>query len=209
VSTSGPSSFLDPENWTGGFYELAIELGERDDRRLSHALASVWADPRVEGPYLLRDAEPEDQAAVTPTLAAQDNSGHLRGRASLPEGQVVVCGTVIMREDHGPDWLDFYLPVGALAAADARIGAYPFGSEVVIGDDQSTAASLQWRTPVDLWLTSIAEAVFVRVPFRLAVIGWEMSGQLYADDLDEVPPQRGATYLVPDAATLKSYPATN
>ena len=36
-----PTAFTDPENWTGGWYELALELGQRCDERLDHALR-VW-----------------------------------------------------------------------------------------------------------------------------------------------------------------------
>jgi hypothetical protein len=32
----------DDYNWTDGFYELAIELGPRDDARLERGLASIW-----------------------------------------------------------------------------------------------------------------------------------------------------------------------
>lgn len=29
-----PTAFTDPENWVGGFYELTLEVGDRDDERL-------------------------------------------------------------------------------------------------------------------------------------------------------------------------------
>ena len=54
-----PAEFVDDENWHGGYYELAIDLGARvdadadaDDRLLA-ALAGVWSDPALEGCYLV------------------------------------------------------------------------------------------------------------------------------------------------------------
>jgi len=66
-------------NWTGGFYELAIERGDRDDARLEAALQRAWADPSIDGCFIERNREPDDQSRVAPTLEAQNKSGHLRG----------------------------------------------------------------------------------------------------------------------------------
>lgn len=100
----------------------------------------------------------------------------------LPGGQRVVCGAFNVREEDGHDWLDFVLPVGALARAEPRVGAYPF--------DEDTA-SLAWRRPVDEWLAAVALRVFSVVPFRVAAIGFEASGMLTAADLDAgIPAER-------------------
>ena len=62
------TTFRDEENWHGGFYELAILLGDRDDVRLDAAIGAVWADSRVEGCYADRRREPADQERVPCTL---------------------------------------------------------------------------------------------------------------------------------------------
>lgn len=37
-----PALFTDPENWTGGFYELSLEIGDPDDGRRQRALTVLW-----------------------------------------------------------------------------------------------------------------------------------------------------------------------
>lgn len=88
-----PTSFTDRENWTGGFYELAIEVGDCDDDRLDREIAAAWADPRLDGPYDRRDIEPDAQATTQACLSAQDDNGHLRASspADRPHGGVRIC----------------------------------------------------------------------------------------------------------------------
>ena len=56
-----PAAFTDGENWNGGFYELAIELGPTDDDRLDRALVALWQEAGVEGCYGSRWEDPEAQ----------------------------------------------------------------------------------------------------------------------------------------------------
>ena len=51
-------AFTDAENWSGGFYELALEIGDRDDERLQRALTALWRAAAVTGCYGGRDQEP-------------------------------------------------------------------------------------------------------------------------------------------------------
>ena len=201
--------FVDAENWQGGFYELAIELGPYSDARLQIALARVWADARLEGCYGERNRQPGDQPRVEPTVAALDTSGHLRGLATLPNGARAVCGTVAARGlDDRHDWLDVYLPLGSLARADERVGAYPFGAAMTIGDETPSRDSLMWRQPLDAWLAEIAASIFQVVPFRLGLIGFETSGATTADELTRLPEERYITYLLPEGNDLVVCPAT-
>jgi hypothetical protein len=205
VFLSRPTSFTDDNNWNGGFYELSIDLGDRDDARLASALERAWDDPRLDGCFADRRREPADQIRVAPTLAAQSESGHLRGVAVLPNGAAMVCGTVVIREDYrGIDWLDLYLPLGALARADGRVGGYPFGSTITTCDDAPSRESLEWRRPIDNWLAGIGSSIFAVAPFRLGLIGFEVSGA----ELTDIPAERYATYLVPVGGRLVVLPAT-
>ncbi|MFE1443576.1 hypothetical protein [Streptomyces sp. NPDC058739] len=53
------------------------------------------------------------------TVNSLAERGHLHGRVRLPTGQLAVCGCVAIRGgDQSSDWLDFYVPVGALDQAD-------------------------------------------------------------------------------------------
>lgn len=194
--TFDPIAFTDDENWHGGFYELAIELGDCDDERLQAALSALWQAADITGCYASRDREPRDQQQIVCTTASLATTGHLRGTVRLPDGNRVVCGVVAVREDQGPDWLDFYLPLGALTRVEPRVGAFPF-------DNNSGTASLAWRRPLDDWLAHVAEAVYDRVAFQLALVGFEMSGHTYAAQLNGTAPQkRWAGYLIPIAGKL-------
>jgi hypothetical protein len=196
-----PTAFADGENWTGGFYELAMELGPTDDDRLGRALTALWAAAGVEGCYGSQWHEPEAQESVPLTVASLVEFGHLHGHVVLPSGTRIVCGAVAVREDDGPDWLDFYLPLGALGASDPRVGGYPFGEDA--------AASLAWRGPIDDWMAGIGTEVFREVDIRLAIIGFETSGSAYAKDLaGDPPPPRGVAYLIPTAGAVRYLRAT-
>jgi hypothetical protein len=189
------------DNWAGGFYELAIEVGPPDDDRLERALRAVWTAAGVRGCHVRRDVEPADQTSVTCGLAELEAHGHLYGVVTLPSGADIVCGVVVIRENHGPDWVDFYLPVGALGRVDGRVGAFPFGA-----DGEPT--SLLWRRPIDDWLAEVGRLVYEHVDYRMALIGFEAAGEASAADLAEgeaVP--SGWAHLVPDADSVRYLPA--
>ena len=192
--------FTRDETWSGGYYELALEMGKRSDTRLLAALASVWAHPSVTGCYLKRDQEPNEQARVAVTQDALTVT-QLQGTARMPNEITVACGTCLIREDDGPDWLVLYLPMGALSRA-YDVGAYPFDS------DRGDAS--HWRRPVDTWLRGVASDVYERARFELGLIGHEVSGELYARNVVEtgVPERRWAGILLPDGAELRYYAST-
>jgi hypothetical protein len=182
---SQPSDINSDDNWVGGFYELSIDLGSKDDSRLDRALRALWRHAAVGGCFAPRyqnnisgDRAPlrlTDHVAVPIGLASLEESGHLRGTVRLPSGVEIVCGAVAVRFDEDPDWLDFYLPLGALADVDRRIGGFPFGED-------SDAGSLSWRLPLDRWLAEIGSRVFEEVPFGFARIGFEASGEPFPPD---------------------------
>ncbi|WP_157845330.1 hypothetical protein [Pseudofrankia saprophytica] len=156
-----------PANWHGGFYELAINLGPPDDARLEHALTATWAAAGVVG-CLAPDGDAEHRPAPC-TLEGLERFGHLHGVVRLPDGGATVCGAIAIREDDGDDWLDFYIPLGALADHDPRVGGFPFGDD---GGDVSRA----WREPIDAWLADVGASVHESVRYRYAVIGFEAAG---------------------------------
>jgi hypothetical protein len=192
--------FTDEATWDGGFYELALELGQRSDERLVAALAAVWSEPDLDGVYLSRDVEPDRQQRHPITSELLDH-GHLQGLARLPNGAAVACGTCHVRLDDDPDWLDFYLPMGALAAA-YPVGGYPF--------EPDGESSRQWRDQLDPWLADIGVRVFERVPYRLGLIGFEVSGELRADTVRRtgMPEQHPFGLLWPIADAVTYHPST-
>jgi hypothetical protein len=193
----------DPDNWVGGYYELALELGPTDDERLEAAIRAVCSHTAAVGWYALGERRPVAEEPLPCTLESISRHGQLRGIVNLPSGEQVVCGLVVVREEGGsyePDWLDFYIPMGALGRIDSRVGGYPFGDD---------ADSLQWRRPLDDWLAEIGRRVYENVRFRLGLVGMEVSGEMYAGELaSEVPATRVSGLLVPEGAEIRYYPAT-
>ena len=185
--------FTAADTWNGGFYELAIELGPRSDERLLAALEAVWRYRDLDGCYEDSTVEPSHQSRVLPDLG-----GHLLGIATVPGGQQAACGTFIVREDNGSDWLGFYLPMGALETV-YDVGAFPFY------DDESVFA---WREPLDAWLVQIAEIIFSVTPFPLALLGHEVSGASSTGEIQSqgIPEDRWIGYLWQENEHLVWYP---
>ncbi|MEV4710345.1 hypothetical protein [Micromonospora sp. NPDC049374] len=181
------------ENWTGGFYELCLVLGAADDDNVDRALRSLWRAVGVQGCHVRR-ADGTGFAAVELGVAALHAHGHLRGTLTLPSGARVVCGGFLSRYE-GLDTLELYLPLGALARVDRRIGGYPF-------DESSGVESLTWRSTLDRWLADVAIAVYGEVPFHRALIGFEVD-----EDCGISGDQRYAAVLMPRADGLEYQPA--
>lgn len=81
-----PAAFTIADNWHGGYYELAIELGEASDERLGRALATLWRVAVIRGCYGSREREPHEMQTVPCTVRSLDRFGHLRGLVDLPSG---------------------------------------------------------------------------------------------------------------------------
>jgi hypothetical protein len=174
----------------GGFYELSIEVGTRDDGRLARAVDALWRAAGIYGCCADRTREPADQEAVPLTVGSVSTSGHLYGRLTLPGGAVSVCGALAIRMDDGTDWLNLYLPMGALARTDPRVGGFPFGAE-------GGPSSLSWRGPLDAWLADVGAQVYREVDFRRAIIGFETDDAEIAAANGAVSQRRSFGYLLP------------
>jgi hypothetical protein len=187
---------LDREAWHGGFYELAIEVGERDDNRLQAAPDALWDAAAIDGPYEVLWTLTPRSRPIPRTVASLNAGHHLRGLVTLPDERACICCVIAVREDPGAvDWLDFCLPIGALGVTDPRIGGFPFG-------DEGGPSSLAWRQPIDDWLASLGSAVYMAAPFRLGLIGFEASGSTDASEVGGQPPsERYVGYLLPDGPT--------
>lgn len=181
VTSDLPSQLCDRDAWTGGFYELAMHLGERDDVRLQAAVGVLARAAGITGPWHIQ-WQPDRVRRVSWNIADLA-AGQLRGQVQLPGRQQVICAMTAVREDHGDDWLDLSIPLEALGRDDARIGGYPFGPD---GGD----ASLRWRRPIDDWLARVAGEVRQETGFRHAVIGFEVSGSTRAETLNDKPEDR-------------------
>lgn len=195
----------DDDNWIAGYYELALELGERDDARLEATLQLMRELAKIDGCWALTGLEPSRYEPVSPSLTSLLSFGQLRGSFALPTGERVVCSVVAVREEaeppfYAPDWLALCIPLGALIKVEPRVGGYPFGS---------FEGSLQWRRPIDDWLANLGSKVFRATAFRLGLIGMEASGEAYSDRLpDGIPQERSIAYLWPERGEVRYFPAT-
>jgi hypothetical protein len=191
-----PPRLSDRDAWTGGYYELAMQLGERDDVRLQAALAVLARAAGIAGPWHVQ-WQPDRVRQVSWTVADLE-AGALRGQLQLPYGEPMICAVFGVREDDGDDWLDLSIPLEALGRSDGRIGGFPFEPE---GSD-----SLTWRRPIDDWFARLAGEVRQETAFRLAVIGFEVSGEVRAEELADKPEIRPDALVLADGTYL---PATS
>jgi hypothetical protein len=193
------ATFAEPETWVGGFYELALELGTSSDKRLESALRALWTHPSVHGCYGDRASDPVNQERVALTASTLQERGHLYGFARLPNGAFAACGVIAIQEEHGSDWLVFYVPLGALN------GTYPGGHPFA----WPTAETRSWQAPLDDWLAAVGRWGFERTPFALGLIGHDVSGNEHASQLEEGPPsERTKGYLWPGKGGLGWFPVT-
>src|SRR3954463_2092092 len=130
--------------WDGGLYIMWLDLGQRSDDVLYDALAQLWSHPDLDGCYLDRQREPEDQPRIPATEFTPDHGPHALGLARLPNGAQVACGAIPSRLDPDRDALEFYLPIGALE------GVYP------MEDNASGKRPEYGRARLDDWLTDLA-----------------------------------------------------
>ena len=184
--------FTNPDNWAGGFYELALEFSPSSAVTLDQALQTLWHQETLVGCYAEHNNVPSHQRCVLPSLQAIEELGHLFGLATLPNGATVPCGCYIVREDDASDWLNFYIPMGVLSVV-YNVQGFPFSSE------HSTSQSDEWRIQVDSWLLALSQSIYAHNHFALGLIGFEVSGTAYSHTIETmgVPPHRWMGYVQP------------
>jgi hypothetical protein len=102
---------------------------------------------------------------------------------------------VIREEGNGSDWLDFYVPLGALGTAYPS-GGFPFGTK----DDWPGP----WREEIEDWLAGIGQRAAQSAVFQLALIGFEVSGEMHAPEVaaQGIPAKRFMGYLWPSGGAI-------
>lgn len=153
--------FTPREAWLNGFYLLIINLEQGSDDRSRAALEAVQSYPLLDGWYMERDKEPQDQPRVK--NAGGDLNNHRYGVLTFPNGKEVPCGCFVFHTGYEPDWLKFYIPLAALDKIYPT-GAFPFG-----GSEGYT----EWEREVDLALFEIARHLYQRMTFPAGIIGFE------------------------------------
>ncbi|MFD6164532.1 hypothetical protein ACFWFR_05045 [Oerskovia sp. NPDC060287] len=193
-------------HWRGGFYELALLMDGSDQGRLGDGIKALAAAAGLSGATIDTAAGPVVPDLTTAEglrLAAEAlaQGRQLRGRVLLPAARESACGVLLLRdaldavEDPGSGpagcSLVLFLPLAGLASAGVEVGGFPFG-------DRSGVESHVWRRPLDEWLARIGRAVHVSLPFRRAVIGFDVAGddELSVGTEPSVPAPRDRAFLV-------------
>src|SRR5213596_2042006 len=105
--------FTHEDAWSGGFYELAIELPETSKTTLREALTQLWAYPALEGCFSRPDIEPSNQSKVSSSDI--DYEGHRYGIAIFPNRKMSCCGSFWGDYQDRGCWITLYLPLGSLS----------------------------------------------------------------------------------------------
>jgi hypothetical protein len=198
---AGKNLFTANEVWKGGGYELFIPAESSKD--LCSLLKALWTFPSLDGCYLRQDCDPANQPRVQPCKNGIEE--HLYGLATLPNKNVIPCGSYVMdyagEEDSPPaHWISFDLTMCALSTA-YPVGAYPFGSM----DNVS-----EWKTQVDSFLTEVARWIHGKMPFEFGLVGFGIDTASVSPEsirANGIPNERDAGILWDDGVELKWYPA--
>lgn len=195
--------FTHTDAWTGGDYDLEIDLGCRSDACLGGALGALWSHPDLRGPFAHDDVEPAEQAAVAP-----DGNEVQFGVARVPGGAEVACRCVAVANDEEGDLVVLGLPLGSLSQAWPQVGGYPF-----LDVDEGPETTQSWQEPLESWLGAIGLHIAQHAPCEAGFVCFEGPG-LFNVDLASwrrsgIPDERPYGLLWPDdGGTVRWYPAT-
>ncbi|WP_157463580.1 hypothetical protein [Deinococcus pimensis] len=156
--------FTVPDARSGGYFELALELGPPNDARLRTAFEVLWSHPDVESVYVEQEREPD----VQPWLRAHyvdPLAQSARGLVRFADLVVVPCAVRVVREEGGADRLNFPFPAAALGRA------FPEAGNAFWDPEEARSTHDVQVQRVEAWLAGFGQRVFARVPFRLGLIG--------------------------------------
>ncbi len=183
------SEYLREENWHGTHYELCFELGPTGDDALAiRALRGLWHFPQLRGPWAERSGFGSEVDEGVLTLAPASLYGCLRVDGETELG----CNSYLIRVEGESDWLDLSIPVGML---ELRFSV----------SDPLEINTNPWLGTLDSLLASIASHLFEKAPFRLAILGEEVSGIRSADELTAEDCELGG-FIMPDALWYRLQP---
>lgn len=196
--------FTPPDTWLGGHFEVSLTFGGMEDDQLQMAFEAIWSHPHVQGVYLDRNMEPENQTCVA---ASQVDlwTESAQGTMKLPSGLRLPFAILVVRAD-GEDCLDIGIPMGALDHALGKFGRGFYSTWNVPGASPPAVVR-----EIEDFLAELAASVFAHVKFGVGVIGWETSGTQDTHKIQEqgIPEVRDVGYLLPEGSRLRYYPRTS
>lgn len=157
------SDFTNPEQWIGGFYELSIEFHpDGDDSRLNNALLVLQDCDFFKGLWLSRENFEALQVSL-PINIEPDSVNQFYGILSLDYSDASPCLVSIIRINGESDWLDISIPQSYLEKK------YDLEYPLSKGYNPTLRQ-------VDELFIKLAETIYNKAPFDLAMIGEEVSG---------------------------------
>ncbi len=164
--TEAKNIFLDKDLRCGGFYELAIQVCQSiDNKPIQLYTDCIWKLENVRGPY-------DDNFNLIQT---DIETFQHRGLIQLGEYEIPFM-TYNVREtepiETGFNWFDICFYTAAI--------------EHVFGSDYQTWTENP-KVPKELseFFRKIMKQLYKIYPFKLAMLGFEVSGQYYLDDLEK------------------------
>ena len=199
------------DTWRGGDYELAVELGERNDARLQSAYEAVFAYKDWIGP-LNRQGN-----SIIPDWSCWHSDPYFwpgfTGVAVLADGRKLPASVGCVREGQdtpeekqGTDWLKVGFPMGGINAVYPTAGGYPFAPA-----DRAKSPSKEWQITIEDYLAQLGIWIYSHVAYRLAVVAFEDMGQTRLASVVQnggVPQDRWRGYLLPSGDQVRYYPST-
>ena len=125
------------------------------------------------------------------------NGLHIRGLICLPNKKWTACGTCVVMEENGSDWLDLYIPTGSLSQH------YEIDDSPFIESDKN----LIWRKSIDNLLATIGMDLYSEVKYEVGLIGFEVSGNYYSEKIksDGIPKKREIGFLFSSISEIKYF----
>lgn len=163
--------YLNSDNWIGGFYELSIEYHPAgNDKRINDALFALKASRCFHGLW----AEKKDfqKPAVSLPVAIEDASVRsFYGMISRDPGEEELpCMITVTRIEGESDWLDISIPQAVLEKRFRY--RYPL-----------TIEENHWLMAIHEIYEDLAESIYLKSPFDLAMIGEEITAETTQKEL--------------------------
>lgn len=157
------NEFTNPDNWIGGFYELSMEFHPVGNNvRLNQALTALGKLNFFSGFWKERHHYLSNSITF-PIHIDDDSVNQFYGTITLSDGKTLPCVVTIVRIIGELEWLDIGIPEAILEKLyDLQ---YPLTKEFN-----------PWLAGIDEIFIRMAESLFDRSPFELALIGEEISG---------------------------------
>ncbi len=176
------SEFLNPENWYGSYYELAIEYPKGDHLKSLNALNSIWQNDKIVGPWSKKDAFGSTSQLVE--YIHSDKLNQYYGWVQFDTYKPIGCLTltVLEADNDGSDWICFCIPTGMLELAFEV--EYPL-----------LLNTNPWLHTIDQFFLQCAIVINEISPFDLAIIGEAVSGFVHSSKITPDILQNGGYIL--------------